>query len=206
MSDTERAVQGIKDPVKRKEAFYSSQRRRAEEGGDQTTTDKIYGKMGKQSHSVDSSAVDKGILGTIPFLAAPEGKLLQGAAGAARSGLSKLIPAAEETAGKLVGRAAGAIGKASRRAPKTVDALLKPGKAAKSAASKVGKAVKSKVSEMSAKKAAGKKVKDIAKGMSKLERGNPATPKMTRTVNDRVPRNRMENMFMDKKKIKKATA
>lgn len=49
----------------RQKKFYSYQREHAEETGDQATTDKIYKKLGKKSHSVDADAVNKGILGGV---------------------------------------------------------------------------------------------------------------------------------------------
>ena len=52
-----------------KKRYYSAQRTHAEETGDQATTDKIYSKMGKKSHSVDSNKTDKMALGTVAALA-----------------------------------------------------------------------------------------------------------------------------------------
>jgi hypothetical protein len=72
-----------------KKRFYSMQREHAEETGDQATTDKIYKKLGRKSHSVDADAVNKGILGAV----------------AGSAGIGKLGSAAR---GAKVGKALGA--------------------------------------------------------------------------------------------------
>lgn len=92
-SEQEMAVQRIKDPGKRKAAYYKLQREHAEESGDQATTDKIYSKLGKKSHNVDSSRGDKAILGVAPFLPEAAAGLgeMAAARGVAKLG-SKLIP------------------------------------------------------------------------------------------------------------------
>src|SRR3981081_2410375 len=51
--------------TKRRAKFYHDQRTRAEETGDQKTTDRIYKKLGKKSHSVDANATDKAFLGAV---------------------------------------------------------------------------------------------------------------------------------------------
>lgn len=86
------AVQKIKDPGKRKAAYYKLQREHAEESGDQATTDKIYSKLGKKSHNVDSTRGDKAILGAAPFI--PEALAGLGEMAAARGalGVGKMIP------------------------------------------------------------------------------------------------------------------
>lgn len=53
---------GKGDKAKTKSAFYKLQREHAEESGDQATTDKIYAKLGKKSHNVDSDRGNKAIL------------------------------------------------------------------------------------------------------------------------------------------------
>ena len=65
----------------RKKKYYSFQREHAEETGDQATVDKIYGKLGKKSHSVDANKVDKMALATLPFGAAGIGRAMMGRAG-----------------------------------------------------------------------------------------------------------------------------
>jgi hypothetical protein len=87
MDEQQLAVQRIKDPGKRKAAYYKLQRENAEEGGDQATTDKIYGKLGKKSHNVDSARGDKAILAVAPFL--PEAAEGLGEVGAARVAMSE---------------------------------------------------------------------------------------------------------------------
>ena len=59
---------GKGNKAKTKQAYYKLQREHAEEGGDQAATDKIYSKLGKKSHNVDSSRGDKAILGAAPFI------------------------------------------------------------------------------------------------------------------------------------------
>jgi hypothetical protein len=59
---------GKGDKAKTKQAYYKLQREHAEESGDQATTDKIYSKLGKKSHNVDSARGDKAILGVAPFI------------------------------------------------------------------------------------------------------------------------------------------
>jgi hypothetical protein len=81
-NEQEMAVQGIKDKGKRKAAYYKLQRENAEEGGDQATTDKIYSKLGRKSHNVDSARGDKAILGVAPFI--PEAAAGLGEMAAAR--------------------------------------------------------------------------------------------------------------------------
>ncbi len=104
---------GKGDKAKTKQAFYRLQREDAEETGDQSTTDKIYKKMGKKSHSVDTRAVDKGILGSVAANAAiPE-------LGAARA-----LGGAARAAGRALPRAARAVeslgAKATKAAPRLV--------------------------------------------------------------------------------------
>lgn len=91
-SEQEGAVQGIKDPAKRKAAYYKLQREHAEESGDQATTDKIYAKLGKKSHNVDSSRGDKAILGMAPFLPEAAAGLGEMAAARGAASLGKMIP------------------------------------------------------------------------------------------------------------------
>jgi hypothetical protein len=83
-----------------KKRYYSAQREHAEETGDQATTDKIYKKLGKQSHSVDSNAVDKAALGTVASVMASRipamGKLPQ-ELGMARPVAKALKPSANAT-------------------------------------------------------------------------------------------------------------
>lgn len=89
-----------------KKRFYSMQREHAEETGDQATTDKIYKKLGRKSHSVDADAVNKGILGAVAG-SAGIGKL----GGLAR--LGKLGSAAREAkVGKALGAGVQDLGKA----------------------------------------------------------------------------------------------
>jgi hypothetical protein len=84
----QKRVSGIKDSGKRKSAYYKLQREQAEEGGDQDTTDKIYKKLGKASHNVDSDRGNKAILGAAPFLPeAIEGLGARAAVGAGRMAL-----------------------------------------------------------------------------------------------------------------------
>lgn len=96
-SRLEKSVAGIKDPAKRKAEFYKRQREDAEETGDQKTTDKIYGKLKKKSHSVDTNQVDRAILGTVAT-----GSALRGATTLARVG-ARAFPRAASTAEELVG-------------------------------------------------------------------------------------------------------
>lgn len=108
LNEQERAAQriGKGDKAKTKAAYYKLQREHAEESGDQATTDKIYSKLGKKSHNVDSSRGDKAILGAAPFL--PEAAAGLGEMGAARlaaGAARKLIPKAGEAAGKEAGEA-----------------------------------------------------------------------------------------------------
>lgn len=91
-SEQEMAVQRIKDPGKRKSAYYKLQREHAEESGDQSTTDKIYSKLGKKSHNVDSSRGDKAILGVAPFIPEAAAGLGEMAAARGAAGLGKMIP------------------------------------------------------------------------------------------------------------------
>ena len=98
--------EGKGNKAKTKSAFYRLQREHAEESGDQKTTDKIYGKLGKKSHNVDSSRGDKAILGAAPFL--PEavaglGEMAaaRAAGGAARKVGSTLAKRAEEASQTL---------------------------------------------------------------------------------------------------------
>lgn len=94
----EREGKGNKDATKK--AFYRLQREKAEESGDQKTTDKIYSKMGKQSHDVDSSRLDKAILGGVATGAAiPEAGAMKGASmlgKAMRGRAPKILEDAEE--------------------------------------------------------------------------------------------------------------
>jgi hypothetical protein len=105
VDEQQKAVQRIKDPGKRKQAYYKLQREHAEESGDQATTDKIYSKLGKKSHNVDSARGDKAILGAAPFIPeAISGLGEMAAARGVRALGSKLIPhsgaeAAEEEKG-----------------------------------------------------------------------------------------------------------
>src|ERR1700677_805902 len=78
---------GKGNKAKTKQAYYKLQREHAEEGGDQATTDKIYSKLGKKSHNVDSSRGDKAILGAAPFI--PEAAAGLGEMGAARLATSE---------------------------------------------------------------------------------------------------------------------
>jgi hypothetical protein len=67
VADFSKAPKGesASDRTARQKKFYTQQRVRAEETGDQATVDKIYGKLGKKSHSVDADAVNKDILGGV---------------------------------------------------------------------------------------------------------------------------------------------
>lgn len=76
----------------RKKKYYSFQREHAEETGDQATVDKIYGKLGKKSHSVDANKVDKMALATLPFGAAGIGRAMMGRG--AQAGTSLALRAA----------------------------------------------------------------------------------------------------------------
>lgn len=127
----QKSVQGIKDPAARKKAYYSLQRQDAAEGGNQALSDRINKKLGKQSSSVDTESVNKGLLGTLPFLAAPEARLA-GAAGRAIGGAAKkyapkaleaaegaasnVIRGAEDLAGRAGNAIRGAMSKGSRTA------------------------------------------------------------------------------------------
>lgn len=98
----------------RQTKFYRQQRVNAEETGDQAKTDKIYGKLGKKSHSVDADKVNKIALAAIPAAAggigAAAGALGRAGAGAAgRAALTagagvarKALGAGEKTAAKSV--------------------------------------------------------------------------------------------------------
>lgn len=99
----QKSVQGIKDPTARKAAYYKLQREDAEETSDQKTTDKIYSKMNKKSHNVDTAKGDKAILATAPFLASggAEGKVLEKGAEALGSGLRAAVPKFVEGAAKV---------------------------------------------------------------------------------------------------------
>jgi len=101
--------EGKGNKAKTKSAFYRLQREHAEESGDQKTTDKIYGKLGKKSHNVDSSRGDKAILGAAPFL--PEAAAGLGEMAAARAAGG----AARKVGSSLAKRSEGAIEGASQR-------------------------------------------------------------------------------------------
>jgi hypothetical protein len=81
--------EGKGNKAKTKSAFYRLQREHAEESGDQKTTDKIYGKLGRKSHNVDSSRGDKAILGAAPFLPEAAAGLGEMAAARAAGGLAR---------------------------------------------------------------------------------------------------------------------
>lgn len=92
----------------RQKKFYSQQRVNAEETGDQKTTDKIYSKMGKKSHSVDADAGNKAILGAVATGSLGKlgalGKLGRGAkavSSAKSSGSSKALGAGVQDLGKV---------------------------------------------------------------------------------------------------------
>jgi hypothetical protein len=113
--------EGKGNKAKTKSAFYRLQREHAEESGDQKTTDKIYGKLGKKSHNVDSSRGDKAILGAAPFLPEAAAGLGEMAAARAAGGLArKALGGASKalTSGKTAGvakRSGGAIEGAVQR-------------------------------------------------------------------------------------------
>ncbi len=99
--------------TKRRAKFYHEQRVRAEETGDQKTTDKIYSKLGKKSHSVDANATDKAILGTV---ASTMGLRGLGKIGGAMRG-AKAASSVGESAGASVGRKAltGGVGRTATK-------------------------------------------------------------------------------------------
>jgi hypothetical protein len=119
----QKRVSGIKDSGKRKSAYYKLQREQAEEGGDQDTTDKIYKKLGKKSHNVDSDRGNKAILGAAPFL--PEAVESLGARGAASAAgyagraiggaARKALGSGERAASGLAKRGEGAVEGAYQR-------------------------------------------------------------------------------------------
>lgn len=86
--------------------YYRAQRVNAEETGDQKTTDKIYSKLGKKSHSVDSNATDKAILGTVA--AGSLGKLGK----LAKIGKGAMALGEGKQSGKALGAGRQALGKA----------------------------------------------------------------------------------------------
>lgn len=99
--------------TKRRAKFYTAQRVKAEETGDQKTTDKIYSKLGKKSHSVDADAVNKGILGGV---ASTMGLRGLGKIGGAMRG-AKGASAVGESAGASAGQKAltGGVGRTATR-------------------------------------------------------------------------------------------
>lgn len=99
--------------TKRRAKFYHDQRTRAEETGDQKTTDKIYSKLGKKSHSVDANASDKAILGTVASTMGLRG--LGKIGSAARTGRG--AASVGESAGSSVGRKAltGGVGRVASK-------------------------------------------------------------------------------------------
>jgi hypothetical protein len=81
--------------------YYKAQRVHAEETGDQKTTDKIYSKLGKKSHSVDSNATDKAILGTVATGSLGKlGALAKLGKGAKAIGETKALGAGRQALGK----------------------------------------------------------------------------------------------------------
>jgi hypothetical protein len=126
MSADEREAQaeGKGDKAKTKAAFYRNQRNNAEETGDQATTDKIYAKIGKKSHNVDSARGDKAILGTVAATAgggavgkglgmAAKGAAETGAGkalvGAAKSKMAAMVPEYEEKIRRTVSKIKSAL-------------------------------------------------------------------------------------------------
>jgi hypothetical protein len=136
--------EGKGNKAKTKSAFYRLQREHAEESGDQKTTDKIYGKLGKKSHNVDSSRGDKAILGAAPFLPEAAAGLGEMAAARAAGGLARKALGKGGTA--LAKRAEGAsqtlrtptpvkraltdnsrkLGEVIQKTPKRLDSIGKP--------------------------------------------------------------------------------
>lgn len=122
----QKSVQGIKNKEQRKAAYYRLQRQDSEETGNQKQTDKIYSKLGKKSHNVDTQKGDKAILGTV-------------AGTLGLRGLGAIGGAAKAAANTIKGSAL------AKRAGSAIEGIyqdMKP--AAKSIASKSQKAVASK--------------------------------------------------------------
>lgn len=119
--------------------FYSAQREHAEETGDQATTDKIYKKLGKPSHSVDADAVNKKALAYGPALAAGGavglGRLGAGAAASAatkalaRGGAQKALGSGLKTATKVT-KPAGKLPGSASRLPAAAQKALPSGRSA----------------------------------------------------------------------------
>lgn len=121
----QKSVQGIKNKEQRKAAYYRLQRQDSEETGNQKQTDKIYSKLGKKSHNVDTQKGDKAILGTV-------------AGTLGLRGLGAIGGAAKAAANTIKGSAL------AKRAGSAIEGIyqdMKP--AAKSIASKSQKAVAS---------------------------------------------------------------
>jgi hypothetical protein len=129
MNEQERAVQGIKDPGKRKAAYYRLQRENAEETGDESTVNKISSKGYKAKTGGDPEKVNKGILGGVAALAGG-GPELAGAK-ALKAGATKLFPkaakAAEGVVEGIASKAKGAVeGIGKKLFPKGADGIKNP--------------------------------------------------------------------------------
>lgn len=209
----QKSVQGIKDPTARKAEYYKRQREDAEEGGNQAMSDKINKKLGKKSSSVDTESVNKGILGTVPFLAAPEAKLA-GMAGKAIGGAAKrfapaaaraaeglgssVVRGAESLAGKAKGAASSAVSTVEKAASKGSKTARIGGKAEKAA----GKSFKP-IAEAKD----GRKAKDVAKDFGKqVKDSRPAAPSRPREARGefgaarQVPKRASKDSMVGRKK------
>jgi hypothetical protein len=140
MSEQEKAVQNVKDPAARKQAYYKLQREHAEETGDTGTVNRISSKGYKAKTGGDPEQVNHRILGAVgDVVGAGEGALLAGGArmaarAAAKKGAADLIPRASEalgSAGRAIGsRIRSAIGNKGQKAlGKTTGRLASKGTA-----------------------------------------------------------------------------
>jgi hypothetical protein len=102
----------------RQQEFYKRQREHAEETGDQKTTDKIYSKMGKKSHSVDSDKVNKAALGGVAAVMGTRG--LGRIAGAGRAAKAARAAGGAKTGQKSLGEGVQHLGKARPVAQKAL--------------------------------------------------------------------------------------
>lgn len=143
-TDDEKAVQSIKDPAKRKAAYYTKQRETAYAKGDNATLDKISKKRGFKSENDEFAAKLKGKGMTASDAANALGGegdalggLVKGAGRAIKGAASKFIPKFDEAAQTAISAAKKAFGKASSKTslPKNVTPSQKtlPGKSAQKA-------------------------------------------------------------------------
>lgn len=143
-TDDEKAVQGIKDPAKRKAAYYTRQRETAYAKGDNATLDKISKKRGFKSENDEFASKLKGKGMTASDAANALGGdgdalggLVKGAGRAIKGAASKFIPKFDEAAKGASDMARKAFGKASSKTslPKNVTPSQKalPGKSAQKA-------------------------------------------------------------------------